>query len=217
MFAALDTINVENRSYIGFLFHHHQEVVTTTPFNTDWNNLDHAWSTRYLKVIETLDESSENLQEKVNREREYNRLEEYWTGIIEERQLREELREDEEEYERFRIEMSVEYKEKKNRIISFSSHWSEGSKDLHANDGQNLSANDNIVDIENATKIVNNENEDDLYETTSTTNTIHDDAEIEHHHRYKRHERDSTYSVGCSRQNTDNELTTIASCIYAFS
>ncbi|CAG8744327.1 19583_t:CDS:2, partial [Gigaspora rosea] len=36
-------------------------VVATPPFDTDWNNLDHVWSTRYLRTTETLDESSENI------------------------------------------------------------------------------------------------------------------------------------------------------------
>lgn len=50
-----------------------------------------------MKTIEMLGESSEDLQEKVNREHENNRLEEYWKGIIEERLLQEELKEDEAE------------------------------------------------------------------------------------------------------------------------
>ncbi|KAF0437011.1 hypothetical protein F8M41_004528 [Gigaspora margarita] len=138
-----------------------------------------------------LGESSEDLQEKVNREHENNRLEEYWKGIIEERLL---------------VSINV-------------SHRSEDSEDqdLHTNDAQNFSANDNIVDIEN--KI-----ENDLYETTSTTNIVDNETEIEIDLYEttsttnivccrRRYERDNTYTEVRSRHNTDNYLATMASSI----
>ncbi|CAG8794269.1 31071_t:CDS:2 [Gigaspora margarita] len=184
-----------------------------------------------MKTIETLGESSEDLQEKVNREHENNRLEEYWKGIIEECLLnlltkyhfkQEELKEDEAEYEHLRIELlivSEKIQEKKNKINSLSSHWSEDSEDqdLHTNDAQNFSANDNIVDIEN-------EIENDLYETTSTINIVDNETQIEIDlyettsttnivRRRRRYERDNTYTEVHSHHNTDNYLATMASSI----
>ncbi|CAG8775765.1 5415_t:CDS:2, partial [Gigaspora rosea] len=107
------------------------------------------------------------------------------------------LKEDEEEYECLRLMMSAvseRIQEKTNRINSLLSHWSEDPEDdgqnLSATDDQDISADDNIVDTTDI------ENEDDT-------------TQIEHRHRRRRRVRDSTYSVGRSRQNTEIESTTM--------
>ncbi|RHZ66316.1 hypothetical protein Glove_308g39 [Diversispora epigaea] len=72
-----------NKSYKGFLDLNRNVIIGLLPSNPIWIDLDNAWSSRFLDEAKMLDQGTfAELKKKVNLERNENRLQFFWEGVI---------------------------------------------------------------------------------------------------------------------------------------